>query len=144
MLIAREPNNAHALDEDRVLVPSHTPKPLPTHLRAELTSALLSSYAIPAIQSTLYDNARKKQWTEAVRERAKQLIRQGGAMDWRGVVEELVKEAREGYNGRKETKSPAFDGINIRFPEQAVAEGKKVVRNTLEDIVEIEGSGGAW
>ncbi|KAL8802938.1 MAG: hypothetical protein Q9182_003488 [Xanthomendoza sp. 2 TL-2023] len=143
-----EMNHSH----ERILVPPHTPKPLPNHLRFELTSALLSNSAIPVIQSTLYDGSRDSGWIDAVRERAKQLISTGQATTSQQVMEQLVKEARDrsksqpniqgglAHHQKSERGVQATSGpapINIRFPEQAIIEGKKAVRTALKDIVEV-------
>ncbi|KAL8770846.1 MAG: hypothetical protein Q9209_003497 [Squamulea sp. 1 TL-2023] len=139
---------------ERVLVPPHTPKPLPSRLRFELTSALLSNSAIPDIQSTLYHTSQGTGWIDAVRERAKQLISSEQATSSHEVIAILVKEARENSNnqlniqgglarrqthgsGSQAVRGPASQNISVRFPEEAVNKGKKVVRNALEDLVDV-------
>ncbi|KAL8721586.1 MAG: hypothetical protein Q9225_001750 [Loekoesia sp. 1 TL-2023] len=141
--------------QDRVLVPSHTPKPLPDYLRSELTSALLASSTIPIIQSTLYNASRDAGWIDSVRERAKQLINSGHPMTWEEVLELLVKESqewpisrnnmpgglrrvRQNGDGGAGAAEPADDLVGIRFPDEAIAKGKEAVRKALEDIVEVE------
>ncbi|KAL9599537.1 MAG: hypothetical protein Q9219_003781 [cf. Caloplaca sp. 3 TL-2023] len=140
---------------DRVLVPSHTPKPLPKHLRSELTSALLSNSSIPTIQSTLYDTSRDAGWMDAVRERAKHLKENQTELSLQEVVELLARESRErtsdcnmkpgglrrawsDEDGEKRAAQSVSDQDKMRFPEQAIVEGKEVIRRALEDIVEVE------
>ncbi|KAI4169541.1 MAG: hypothetical protein LQ343_005621 [Gyalolechia ehrenbergii] len=143
--------------QERVIVPSHTPKPLPDYLRAELTSTLLSTSAIPVIQSTLYNASRDAGWTDSVRERAKQLLNNGQQPSWQELLDLLVKESHPNTQGRKGTpgglrrvsqqgdrvpgNAEATDNlVGIRFPNQAVMEGKEAIKQALEDIVEIEGT----
>ncbi|KAI4129540.1 MAG: hypothetical protein LQ338_002176 [Usnochroma carphineum] len=143
---------------ERVLVPDHTPKPLPNHLRSELTSALLSTSAIPLIQSTLHDAAQKAGWTEALRGRGKQLINSGQATTWQEVVELLVKESCGSPESRPsmpgglqrrglhqdigaETAKSTEETIRVKFPEQAIREGKNVIRDALDHVVELESAG---
>ncbi|KAL8688547.1 MAG: hypothetical protein Q9218_005573 [Villophora microphyllina] len=140
---------------ERIVVPSHTPKPLPNHLRTELTSALLSESAIPTIQSALSDECREAGWMDALRQRAKQLIRNGNAVTWQEVVNKLANEVkggldnrpnapgglRRGYTseGSRSTVDQSADKtVKIEFPEIATERGIKVVRNALENIVEVE------
>ncbi|KAL8726981.1 MAG: hypothetical protein Q9166_006344 [cf. Caloplaca sp. 2 TL-2023] len=141
---------------ERILVAPHTPKPLPNHLRYELTAALLSTAAIPKIQSALYDTAQSAGWQDAVRERAKQIISSGQAVSSYEVVKLLAKESRDGTNSRpniqgglaRRQQSPlsgdrssesADKALRIKFPEQAIKEGKQFVRHALEDLVDVEG-----
>lgn len=143
---------------DRVIVPPHTPKPLPSHLRSELTSALLSSPAIPVIQSTLHQASRNAGWADSIRERTKQLINGGNAANWQEVVEMLVKEScetldnlsnvpgglrrvRQHQNGSVEAARSSSEVISVRFPEQAITEGKKAIRDALDHLVDVEGNG---
>ncbi|KAI4198499.1 MAG: hypothetical protein LQ350_005228 [Teloschistes chrysophthalmus] len=141
---------------ERIVVPSHTPKPLPYHLQTELTTALLSESAIPLIQSALSDGCRDAGWMDAVRERAKQLIRSGDATTWQEAVDKLAKEARgvaddqstvssgglrRGHsdNGIRTTQGPIVNKpVNIKYPVHVMKQGTQVVRNALENIVEIE------
>ena len=142
------------LSHERILVPPHIPKPLPSRLRFEITSALLSNSAIPDIQTTLYDASRESGWIDAVRERAKQLISSGKATSPQEVIGLLVKEAWEGSNNRPtiqgglaRRQQPGSDSqgasglpeqaVSVRFPIQAVKQGKGVVRNALEDFVDV-------
>ncbi|KAL8783591.1 MAG: hypothetical protein Q9213_004520 [Squamulea squamosa] len=138
---------------ERISVPPHTPRPLPSRLRFELTSALLSNSTIPDIQSTLYQTSQDAGWIDAVRERAKQLISSGQATSSHEVIGLLVKEARESSDNqpniqgglRRQThgsisqaaKGPANQKISVRFPEEAVSKGREVVRNALEDFVDV-------
>lgn len=146
----------NAADDERVTVPSHTPKPLPTYLRAELTSSLLSNSTIPVIQSTLYNASQEAGWTEAVLERAKQLFNSGQGMSAQEVLDVIVKESHPNSQGRKgiaggmrrggldrgvESKDVGGEVVGVRFPERAIVEGKEVIKQALEDIVEVEGVG---
>ncbi|KAI4091266.1 MAG: hypothetical protein L6R37_007769 [Teloschistes peruensis] len=147
----RKMNDTH----ERIVVPSHTPKPLPYHLRTELTSALLSESAIPMIQSALSDGCRDAGWLDAVLERAKQLIRSGDATTWQEAMDKLAKEARgvtdnqptvsgglrRGHSddGIRTTADQTVDkSVSIKFPERVMKQGTQIVRNALENIVEIE------
>ncbi|KAL8659836.1 MAG: hypothetical protein Q9202_006935 [Teloschistes flavicans] len=142
-------------NNERIIIPSHMPNPLPYHLRTELTSALLSESVIPKIQSALSDGRQDTGWMDAVRERAKQLIRNGDATTWQGVVDKLAKEARgvtenqptvsgglrrgHSSNGIKPTAGQTVDKpVDIRFPEHAIKQGTEVVRSALENLVEVE------
>ncbi|KAL9579428.1 MAG: hypothetical protein Q9212_005117 [Teloschistes hypoglaucus] len=144
-------NNTH----ERIVIPAHTPKPLPYHLRTELTSALLSESLIPIIQSALSDGSRDAGWMDSVRERAKQLIRSGDATTWQEAMDKLPKEARgvtdnqptvlgelrrgQSDNEIRTTPDPTVNkSVNIKFPEHVMKQGIQVVRNALENIVEIE------
>ncbi|KAL8939396.1 MAG: hypothetical protein Q9216_003382 [Gyalolechia sp. 2 TL-2023] len=141
--------------QEQVIVPPHTPKPLPNYLRAELTSTLLSTSAIPVIQSTLYNASRGAGWTDSVHERAKQLLNSGQQPSWQEVLDVLVKEAHPNNQGRKGTpgglrrvgqpgdyglgNQEATDNlVSIRFPDRAIVEGKEAIKQALENIVEIE------
>ncbi|KAL9000341.1 MAG: hypothetical protein Q9169_001058 [Polycauliona sp. 2 TL-2023] len=144
--------------DDHILVPANPPNPLPTRLRTNLTSALLSSSAIPNIQSTLHSTSQDLGWIEAVHQRAKQLISSGQATTSKEAVDMLVTEAMA-QNNKKETnlrgglvgknQLQERDGgrvrgvgddkiIDVRFPEEAARRGKEVVREALEDIVDVE------
>lgn len=142
---------------ERILVPPQIPKPLPSHLRFELTSALLSDSAIPTIQSTLYDTSQDVGWIDAVRDRAKQLISTGQATSSHQVTEILLKEARARSKSRATTtrshahhRQTESDGqgssgltpqaVDIKFPDEAIKEGMKVVRTALEDIADVRTS----
>ncbi|KAL8749727.1 MAG: hypothetical protein Q9184_006692 [Pyrenodesmia sp. 2 TL-2023] len=146
-----------AVDE-RVIVPAHTLKPLPIHLRSELTSVLLSTSAIPVIQSTLQEASDAAGWTTSVRLRAKQLISSGQATNWQDVMDVLTKESIERQddqpilpggirrmrqdrgNGVEPVKQ--VDGvISVKFPSQAITEGKKAIRTALDPVIEVEGAG---
>lgn len=138
---------------DRISVPPQPPRPLPTHLRTSLTSALLSSSAIPQIQATLYNTSQEAGWNEAIHRRAKQIISSGQATSSKEVMEILVKEAREGQalNSRpvnripgglarhrqEDAKSTQDPAVDVMFPNEAVKRGKEVVRDALENIVDI-------
>ncbi|KAL8843167.1 MAG: hypothetical protein Q9176_002120 [Flavoplaca citrina] len=139
---------------DRISVPPQPPRPLPTHLRTSLTSALLSSSTIPQIQSTLYNTSQEAGWNDAVHRRAKQIISSGQATSLKEVTEILVKEAREGRGSnsrpvdripgglarrrQEDAKSTQKDpAVDVTFPNEAVKKGKEVVRDALEDIVNI-------
>ncbi|KAI4148845.1 MAG: hypothetical protein L6R39_002675 [Caloplaca ligustica] len=141
--------------QERVVVPAHTPKPLPGHLRSELTSALLSASAIPVIQSTLHDESEKVGWTKSIRERAKQLINNGQATTSQEIVEILIKEScerpgnqlclpgglrrtRQGQVDGSEAAKAANGAIVVNFPEQAIVEGKKAIRDALDPVIEVE------
>lgn len=142
--------------DERVIVPVHTPKPLPIHLRSELTSALLSTSAIPVIQSTLQEASDEAGWTTSVRLRAKQLISSGQATNWQEVVEVLIKESIERQDDqpilpggiqrmrqdRDKGVGPAKQTagvISVKFPAQAITDGKKAIRAALEPVIEVEG-----
>ncbi|KAI4190609.1 MAG: hypothetical protein LQ346_004886 [Caloplaca aetnensis] len=144
--------------DERVIVPAHTPKPLPNHLRSELTSALLSTSAIPVIQSTLQKASQEEGWTPSIRARAKQLISSGQVMNWQEVVEVLVKESierqdkqptlpggirrvRQDRNSAVELAKTADEAISVKFPAQAITEGKKAIRDALDHVIEVEGAG---
>ncbi|KAL9636131.1 MAG: hypothetical protein Q9204_002374 [Flavoplaca sp. TL-2023a] len=139
---------------DRISVPPQPPRPLPTHLRTSLTSALLSSSAIPQIQSTLHNTAQEAGWNDAVHRRAKQIISSGKATSLKEVMEILVKEAMEGRGSnsrpvdripgglarpRQEVANSAQEdpAVDVMFPNEAVKKGKEVVRDGLEDLVDI-------
>ncbi|KAL9027489.1 MAG: hypothetical protein Q9196_003991 [Gyalolechia fulgens] len=143
--------------EERVIVPAHTPKPLPNHLRAELTLTLLSTSAIPVIQSTLYNASRDAGWTDLVRERAKQLFNEGEPLSRQEVLDLLIKESHPKTHGRKRNPGglrrvgqprdsglgkakPTDNLVRIRFPDRAVMEGKEVIKQALENIIEVEGT----
>ncbi|KAL9012013.1 MAG: hypothetical protein Q9173_003184 [Seirophora scorigena] len=139
---------------DFVIVPAHTPKPLPSDLRSELTSALLSNSAIPVIQSTLHQASQEAHWEGSIRERAKQIITQGQAAGWQEVVEMLVKESckrpdnqshvpgglrslRRDHSGSAgPTRSPN-EATSVTFPEQAIRAGKKAIREALDPLIEM-------
>lgn len=140
---------------ERIIVPLHVPTPLPSHLRTELTSALLSESAIPVVQSALSDAFRDAGWMDLVRDRAKQLISSGQATTWHEVMERLMMEARGNQHSRQTPpgglrrkhenegvlargNSPADHTVSVRFPEDAANKGKEAVRNALENLVEIE------
>ncbi|KAL9018601.1 MAG: hypothetical protein Q9185_004117 [Variospora sp. 1 TL-2023] len=148
---------------EHVIVPAHTPKPLPSHLRSELTSALLSNSAIPVIQSTLHEASQEVYWERSIQERAKQIIVQGHATGWQEVVDMLVEEScerphnsphnsprnRPQVSGRlrrlRQDQSnftgPAHsptEAINVTFPEQARKAGKKAIREALDPLIEVE------
>ncbi|KAL9040131.1 MAG: hypothetical protein Q9180_002103 [Flavoplaca navasiana] len=139
---------------DRVSVPPQPPRPLPTHLRTSLTSALLSSSAIPQIQSTLYNTSQEAGWNDAVHRRAKQIISSGQATSLKEVMEILVKEAREGRGSnsrpvgripgglarrrQEDAKSTREDPpVDVTFPNEAVKKGKEVVRDALKEVIDI-------
>ena len=157
-LISQSSNLTMDTTQERALVPSHTPKPLPDHLRSELTSALLSNSTIPVIQSTLYNTSRDAGWIKSVHERAKHLINSGQMTSLQEVSELLIKESREGIeitsslpgglrrvrqnvdsaDGGTGEVELASDRTDIKFPDRAIREGKEAIRNALEDIVEVE------
>ncbi|KAI4196906.1 MAG: hypothetical protein LQ348_002229 [Seirophora lacunosa] len=140
---------------DLVIVPAHTPKPLPSYLRSELTSTLLSNSAIPVIQRTLHQASQEAHWEGSIRERAKQIITQGQAIGWQEVVEMLVKESCERPDNRPHvpgglrrlrqdqsssagsTRSPN-EAISVTFPEQAIRAGKKAIKEALDPLIELE------
>ncbi len=144
-----------AMDE-RVIVPAHTPKPLPSHLRSELTSALLSTSAIPVIQSTLEKASQEEGWTASIRARAKQLISRGQVTNLQELVELLVQESverqdkqpilpggirrvRQDRSSGVELVKTADETINVKFPARAIREGKKAIRDALDHVIEVEG-----
>ncbi|KAL8647088.1 MAG: hypothetical protein Q9210_005761 [Variospora velana] len=155
-------NPGSMASHEHVIVPAHTPKPLPSHLRSELTSALLSNSAIPVIQSTLHEASQKAYWERSVQERAKQIIIQGQGTGWQKVVDMLVKESCErpdnsphhrpqvsGGLRRLRQDQSSFTGlahspteaIDITFPEQAIQAGKKAIRDALDPLIEVESTG---
>ncbi|KAI4187224.1 MAG: hypothetical protein L6R41_002942 [Letrouitia leprolyta] len=143
--------------DDLVIVPSHTPKPLPNYLRAELTSSLLSNSVIPVVQSTLYNASQDAGWIDAVLKRAKQLFNDS-SQTWspQEVLDILAKESRPSSHDHKSTPGglrrvgqdrgsedvKGRDGsvVDIRFPDRAILEGKQVIKQALEEIVEVEGT----
>lgn len=155
-------NPASMASHEHVIVPAHTPKPLPSHLRSELTSALLSNSAIPVIQSTLHEASQEVYWERSIQERAKQIIEQGHATGWQEVVDMLVKESCErphnsphnrpqvsgGLRRLRQDQSsftgPAhspMEAINVTFPERALKAGKKAIREALDPLIEVESTG---
>lgn len=155
-------NPAIMASHEYVIVPAHTPKPLPSHLRSELTSALLSNSAIPVIQSTLHEASQEVYWERSIQERAKQIIVQEHATGWQEVVDMLVKESCEpphnsphhrpqvsGRLRRLRQDQSSFTGpanspteaINVTFPEQARKAGKKAIREALDPLIEVESTG---
>ncbi|KAL8846383.1 MAG: hypothetical protein Q9221_008525 [Calogaya cf. arnoldii] len=133
---------------DRILIPSAPPTPLPPKLLQTLISALLSpptgTSAIPHIQSALSNNAKAAGWNEAVHKRAKEIIESGQAGNVKEVMEVLVREAmvREGKGKGLKKVGGGGGGGGVRFPDEAIEAGRKVVRDALEGIVDVEGNGG--
>ncbi|KAL8923927.1 MAG: hypothetical protein Q9208_004364 [Pyrenodesmia sp. 3 TL-2023] len=141
--------------DERVIVPAHIPKPLPNHLRSELTSALLSTSAIPVIQSTLHEASQDAEWTTSVRLRAKQLISSGQATSSQDVMEILLKESverqddqpvppggirrmRQDRDSGAEPVKQADGAISVKFPARAITEGKKAIRAALDPVIQVE------
>ncbi|KAL8963902.1 MAG: hypothetical protein Q9183_004860 [Haloplaca sp. 2 TL-2023] len=139
---------------EKIIVPAHIPKPLPNHLRAELQAALLSNSSIAAIQSALFNTSRDAGWMEDVRKRAKQIIGNGEAMTPKAVMEKLIKEAQGETASRRNipggmrrvqkdegvgaSGNPTEPTVSVKFPEAATKKGKVVVRDALEDLVDVE------
>ncbi|KAF2190246.1 hypothetical protein K469DRAFT_723092 [Zopfia rhizophila CBS 207.26] len=120
---------------------------IPTHLRNNIYSALLSSGGIPAIQSTLTHELQASGWTTNLRSYITQLLRTGECTTVGEVMERVMSEAQlgghsqksngmtngvNGVNGYKETEE-----VNLRIPERAVREGVRVVRRELEKVCDI-------
>ncbi|KAL8868142.1 MAG: hypothetical protein Q9174_005184 [Haloplaca sp. 1 TL-2023] len=139
---------------EKIIVPAHIPKPLPTPLRAELQAALLSNKSMLAVQSALSDTSRDAGWVDDVRRRAKQMIGSGEATTPRDVMDKLIKEAQGETAGRENLRGglrraqrdegvgaggrPAEPTISIIFPEAAATKGKEVIRDALEGLVDVE------
>lgn len=125
-----------------VTITPSIPSPLPTDLRHQLTSALLSASAIPTLQSTLYTKCEETGWLDAVRKRAVQLIREGEEVG-EGVAYEEVFGRVMGEAKAKGRESGGGKGhgegkVDVRVPEVVVNEGTKIVREALEKVVVIE------
>ena len=89
-----------------------------------------------------------------VRKRAKQMIGSGEATTPKAVTEKLIKEARGETASRQNfrggmrrvqkdegvgaSEKPTEPTISVKFPEPATKKGKEVVRDALEDLVDVE------
>ncbi|KAI9875395.1 MAG: hypothetical protein M1830_008532 [Pleopsidium flavum] len=146
----------------RVLIPpSPLPtSPLPTALRSEINSALLQTGSIQRIQTTLLHQLQASGWTENVRSFCLELLRSGECASWGEVMGRVLRDAGVGRIGGEEEEEGKEgvgnggvngDGANeegaarkkakldVRIPEKVINEGIKVVREALEEVVEIVG-----
>ena len=140
---------------DKVILPAHLPRPLPSRLRSELTAALLANSVISNLQSTLYDGSRNAGWRDAVVERTKELIKNGEAQTRNEILTKLAKESRgdniaqtrdnRGINrGHMEKQADREEGelekskLNVKFPEGVAKKGEKIIRSALDDITEFD------
>ncbi|KAI9718116.1 MAG: hypothetical protein M1812_004374 [Candelaria pacifica] len=130
-----------------LIIPSKPPTPLPSSLRSDLNSLLLTSGGIDRIHSQLLSSLQTSGWTEAVRNFALEQFREGGKTTFEEVMEVVLREALrgEGEEGRGKGKGveSGRGGVEgggregLRVSRRVVDEGLEVVRRELEDVVEV-------
>ncbi|KAF2453588.1 hypothetical protein BDY21DRAFT_401635 [Lineolata rhizophorae] len=136
--------------------------PLPPHLHNALTSALLSSGAVPRIQAALGEALAASGWTAALRARVHALLRDGECGSVEEVLARVVREAgldgaaandqaegggngvvkKEEDEGDEGAQNGDPDGAgaaaDLKIPDKAVKEVVRVVRRELENVCEIQ------
>ena len=146
-------------------VPSTNPPKLSQDLQDDLTTALLSSGAIPRISQSMTHELQLAGWTTNLREYVQQLLRSGECTTYNEIMARVLAEVRSspntngptsnGINGKKKTahgiaatnsatngNSDSMAGksgedYGVRVSENAVKEGIKAVRKELETICEL-------
>ncbi|KAF2279958.1 uncharacterized protein EI97DRAFT_454899 [Westerdykella ornata] len=129
---------------------------LSNETRNELYSALLSSTGILNIEATLTHELQRSGWLDSLKQYITQLLRTGEAT----TVDQIMAKVREktglealagehmngggaatnGVNGVNGVNGhEAGEGLDLKIPIQALAEGSKTIRRELEKVCEIAG-----
>ena len=124
--------------------------PLPPSLLTTINTHLLTHTpsTLTTLHNTLLHECQASGWLEAVRLRARELLRSGECASYEEVLWKIIAEAK----GKKE-KEKEKDGVNgngngggnngnktdVRIPEELVREGVRIVKGALEEIIEFEG-----
>jgi hypothetical protein len=151
-----------------VLVPTFPDFPLDEPLRQDLQSALVRGRAVSLISKALNIECKNAGWQDAVKARVMQMLKSGDFENRQQLVQAIVKEARglpaEDEGGEDGLLSVKGEGkgrergtgygnkgvergekaVDIRIPEKATVEATRVVRETLDKVVEIEPEKDFW
>lgn len=149
-----------------VLVPASPDFPLDDTLRRDLQNALTRENTVPLISTALNVECEKAGWQDALKARVIQMLKSGEFENRQELVGAIVREARglcveeneageAPFSGKgkgsKENKGIGKKGdprrekaVDIRIPQNAIAEGVAAVRNTLDKFIEIEPEKGFW
>ncbi|KAI9698790.1 MAG: hypothetical protein M1836_003900 [Candelina mexicana] len=125
-----------------VSIPPTVPSPLPSQLRSDINSALLTSGGIDRIHNELVSSLQASGWTEALRLFALEQFREGGKTTFEDIMDTVMREAissEEGEMGKGKGKGKARveERKRLKVPDEVVKEGLRVVRRELEEIVEL-------
>ena len=151
-----------------VLVPTSPDFPLDEPLRQDLQSALVRGRAVSLISKALNTECKNAGWQDAVKARVMQMLKSGDFENRQQLVRAIVREARglpeEDEGSEDELLSVKGEGkgresgtrygkkgvewgekaVDIRIPEKATVEATRVVRETLDKVVEIEPEKDFW
>jgi len=151
-----------------VLVPTFPDFPLDEPLRQDLQAALVRGRAVSPISKALNTECKNAGWQDAVKARVMQMLRSGDFENRQQLVRAIVREARglpaedeggedgllgvkgEGKGRERGTGYGNKGGkgrekaVDIRIPEKATVEATRVVRETLDKVVEIEPEKDFW
>ncbi|KAI9741996.1 MAG: hypothetical protein M1834_000385 [Cirrosporium novae-zelandiae] len=125
---------------------------LPPALRTQLNTALLTTHTIDTLQITLLTSLQQTGWAERVRARALQLLRSGECTNYGEVMSRVceevrgeldgtgsqMKQRRQSMNGNGGENNNSSGKVDIKIPEKVVKDGIRVVKEALEEVVDIE------
>ena len=133
---------------ERILVPPKPKAPLSDDLRHDLQSQLLKQNKIKPLDRTLREACLADGWQARVEERVLEMLRNGEARNVRQLERQVVAEVlgkRDGdadflgqSNGNMFTGDAHTEGKGLQVPERAVKAGTEIVRQMLEQTVDVK------
>ncbi|MCJ1354722.1 MAG: hypothetical protein MMC33_004711 [Icmadophila ericetorum] len=107
-------------------------------LRTQIHQILLSTNAISTIHLALLQECQSSGWLEAIRRRALELLRSGECGSFEEVMDAVLREARgKNVNGVISNGTAVEEKTNVKIPETVTAEGVKIVKGVLEEMLDV-------
>jgi hypothetical protein len=112
---------------------------MPPHIHEALSTALLESRSIPAIERVLSQSLAESGWTTELRAYIQRLVRSGECTNYQQIVKRVmgavVAEGEGGEEGKG--RKGEREREELRVPEKVVKDGVRVVRGELEKVVTV-------